>query len=234
MTASFAITIEPRATIPVAGSDQVFPVRRIYCIGRNYAAHAREMGGDPNREPPFFFQKASDTVQNCPANGAIQHPYPTMTANYHHEVEMVVALKSGGRDIAEKDALSHVFGYAVGLDMTRRDLQDEAKTLKRPWEVGKSADHSAPVGPLYPASSVGHPAKGSISVSVNGEPRQSSDLSDMIWSVPEQIAILSRYFELKAGDIIFTGTPEGVGKVERGETMRAVIDGLGEISLHVV
>ncbi len=234
MTAVFAISIEPRATIPVVGSDQVFPVRRIYCIGRNYAAHAREMGGDPNREPPFFFQKASDTVQNCPANGTVQHPYPTMTANYHHEVEMVVALKSGGRDIAEKDALSHVFGYAVGLDMTRRDLQDEAKTLKRPWEVGKSADHSAPVGPLYPVSSVGHPAKGSISVSVNGEPRQSSDLSDMIWSVPEQIAILSRYFELKAGDIIFTGTPEGVGKVQRGETMRAVIDGLGEISLHIV
>lgn len=234
MTVSFAIEIEPRATLPIMGTDQVFPIRRIYCIGRNYAAHAREMGGDPSREAPFFFQKASDAVQVCPDDTSVRHPYPTMTSNYHHEVEMVVALKSGGRDIPEKDALSHVFGYAVGLDMTRRDLQDEAKTLKRPWEVGKSADHSAPVGPLHPVSSVGHPAKGSISVSINGEPRQSSDLSDMIWSVPEQIAILSSYFELKAGDIIFTGTPEGVGKVERGETMRAAIDGLGEISLLVV
>ena len=157
-----------------------------------------------------------------------------MTSNYHHEVEMVVALKSGGRNIEEKDALTHVFGYAVGLDMTRRDLQDEAKAAKRPWEVGKSADHSAPVGPLHPVSSVGHPSRGKISVSVDGEPRQSSDLSDMIWSVPEQISILSRYFELKAGDIIFTGTPEGVGKVERGQTMRAYVEGLGAISLAVV
>ena len=233
MSVPFAIAIEPRATLPVMGSDAVFPVRRIYCIGRNYAAHAREMGGDPNREAPFFFQKASDAVQACPADTTIQHPYPPMTSNYHHEVEMVVALKSGGRDILESDALSHVFGYAVGLDMTRRDLQDEAKTLKRPWEVGKSADYSAPVGPLHPVSSVGHPSRGKISVSVNGESRQSSDLSDMIWSVPEQIAILSRYFELKAGDIIFTGTPEGVGKVERGQTMRAYIEGLGAISLQV-
>jgi len=233
MSVSFAIEIEPRATLPVMGSDAVFPVRRIYCIGRNYAAHAREMGGDPSREAPFFFQKASDTLQLCPPDTTVQHPYPSMTSNYHHEVEMVVALKSGGRDIPESDALSHVFGYAVGLDMTRRDLQDEAKTLKRPWEVGKSADHSAPVGPLHPVSSVGHPSRGKISVSVNGESRQSSDLSDMIWSVPEQIAILSRYFELKAGDLIFTGTPEGVGKVEHGQTMRAYIEGLGAISLQV-
>ncbi|MEI6398888.1 MAG: fumarylacetoacetate hydrolase family protein [Pseudomonadota bacterium] len=234
MTIPYAIDIEPRATIPVAGGSTVFPLRRIYCIGRNYAAHAREMGGDPTREAPFFFQKAADAVQFCPENETVQHPYPTMTSNYHHEVEMVVALKSGGRNIEAKDALTHVFGYAVGLDMTRRDLQDEAKAAKRPWEVGKSADHSAPVGPLHPVSSVGHPSRGKISVSVDGEPRQSSDLSDMIWSVPEQISILSRYFELKAGDIIFTGTPEGVGKVERGQTMRAYVEGLGAISLAVV
>ena len=186
MTIPYAIDIEPRATIPVAGGSTVFPVRRIYCIGRNYAAHAREMGGDPTREAPFFFQKAADAVQFCPENETVQHPYPTMTSNYHHEVEMVVA------------------------------------------------DHSAPVGPLHPVSSVGHPSRGKISVSVDGEPRQSSDLSDMIWSVPEQISILSRYFELKAGDIIFTGTPEGVGKVERGQTMRAYVEGLGAISLAVV
>jgi fumarylpyruvate hydrolase len=234
MATPFAIDIEARTIIPVAGGSTVFPVRRIYCIGRNYAAHAREMGGDPSREAPFFFQKATDTLQFCPENETIQHPYPTMTTNYHHEVEMVVALKSGGRDIAEGDALSHVFGYAVGLDMTRRDLQDEAKANRRPWEVGKSSDYSAPVGPLHPVSSVGHPSRGKISVSVDSEPRQSSDLSDMIWSVPEQISILSRYFELKAGDIIFTGTPEGVGPVERGQTMRAYIEGLGAIALAVV
>ena len=221
MATPFAIDIEARTIIPVAGGSIVFPVRRIYCIGRNYAAHAREMGGDPSREAPFFFQKATDTLQFCPENETIQHPYPTMTTNYHHEVEMVVALKSGGRDIAEGDTLSHVFGYAVGLDMTRR-------------EVGKSSDYSAPVGPLHPVSSVGHPSRGKISVSVDSEPRQSSDLSDMIWSVPEQISILSRYFELKAGDIIFTGTPEGVGPVERGQTMRAYIEGLGAIALAVV
>ncbi|MEI6399739.1 MAG: fumarylacetoacetate hydrolase family protein, partial [Pseudomonadota bacterium] len=177
MSAPYAIDSEPRVTLPVAGGKTVFPVRRIYCIGRNYAAHAREMGGDPTRETPFFFQKAADTLQFCPEDKTVNHPYPSMTNNYHHEVEMVVALKSGGRDLTEQDALSHVFGYAVGLDMTRRDLQDEAKAMKRPWEVGKSADHSAPIGPLHPVSSVGHPARGKISVSVDGEPRQSSDLS---------------------------------------------------------
>jgi len=234
MTAPFAIDIEPRATIPVAGENSVFPVRRIYCIGRNYAAHTREMGGDPTKEAPFFFQKAVDTIQFCPENETVHHPYPPMTSNYHHEVEMVVALKSGGRDIAEADALSHVFGYAVGLDMTRRDLQEEAKATRRPWETGKSSDYSAPIGPLHRVASVGHVSRGKISVSVDDEPRQSSDLSDMVWSVPEQISILSRYFELKAGDIIFTGTPEGVGKVERGQTMRAHIDGLGTITLSVV
>lgn len=220
--------------IPVAGTDHLFPVRRIYCIGRNYAAHAREMGADPTREPPFFFQKAADTVQVCPTGERVPHVYPPMTANYHFEAEMVVALKSGGRDISESDALNHVFGYAVGLDMTRRDLQDEAKALRRPWEVGKSADHSAPVGLLHPVTDVGHPARGSITLRVNDVVKQDADLSAMIWSVSEQIAILSRYFELKAGDLIFSGTPEGVGAVTKGDHLHVAIDTLGAIDLVVV
>lgn len=234
MSESYAIAIEPRPALPVAGSDKLFPVRRVYCIGRNYAAHTREMGGDPTREPPFFFAKAADTLQPVPAGQTVDHPYPPQSSNYHHEIEMVVALKSGGRDIPESDALNHVFGYAIGLDMTRRDLQDEAKQLRRPWETGKSSDLSGPVGPIHPVSEVGHPAKGAIGVSVNGAAKQHGDLSDMIWSVAEQIAILSRFYELKAGDMIFSGTPEGVGKVERGDVMVGSIEGLGEISLKVV
>ena len=234
MSADYAIAIAPRPTIAISGSDQVFPVRRIYCIGRNYAAHAREMGADPTREPPFFFQKASDTIQNCPEGKVVDHPYPAMTENYHFEAEMVVALKSGGRDIAIEKALDHVFGYAVGLDMTRRDLQDEAKTLKRPWEVAKSADHSAPMGPLHRADDIGHPSTGAITLSVDCTIKQNADLKDMIWSVPEQIAILSRYFELAAGDLIFSGTPEGVGAVKRGETMHVEIAGIGAIDVKVV
>lgn len=234
MSADYAIAIAPRPTLAISGSDQVFPVRRIYCIGRNYAAHAREMGADPTREPPFFFQKASDTIQICPEGQVVDHPYPPMTENYHFEAEMVVALKSGGRDITVDKALDHVFGYAVGLDMTRRDLQDEAKTLKRPWEVAKSADHSAPIGPLHRADTIGHPHAGAITLSVDGTSKQNADLSDMIWSVPEQIAILSRYFELAAGDIIFSGTPEGVGAVKRGETMHVGIAGIGAIRVKVV
>ena len=226
--------IEPRALLPIAGTEAMFPVRRIYCIGRNYAAHAREMGADPTREPPFFFQKAADTVQICPQGETVSHSYPPMTANYHFEAEMVVALQSGGRDIAETDALSHVFGYAVGLDMTRRDLQDEAKALRRPWEVSKSADHSAPIGLLHPVAAVGHLARGTIRLAVNDVVKQNADLSAMIWSVPEQIAILSRYFELKAGDLIFSGTPEGVGAVVKGDRLKVSIDTLGAIDLVVV
>lgn len=234
MSSHYAIPIAPRPTVFVANSDLVFPVRRIYCIGRNYAAHAREMGADPTREPPFFFQKASDTIQTCPEGQVVDHPYPPMTENYHFEAEMVVALKSGGRDIAVETALDHVFGYAVGLDMTRRDLQDEAKTLKRPWEVAKSADHSAPMGPLHRADDIGHPNAGAITLSVDGVIKQNADLKDMIWSVPEQIAILSRYFELAAGDLIYSGTPEGVGAVKRGETMHVTIAGVGAIEVKVV
>ena len=234
MTESFVIDIKPRATLPVEGTSLIFPVRRIYCIGRNYAAHAREMGADPTREPPFFFQKAADTIQVCPPGVTVEHPYPPMTSNYHFEAEMVVALKSGGRDIAAAKALGHVFGYAVGLDMTRRDLQDEAKVLRRPWEIGKSADHSAPISPINPAAVIGHPMMGRIRLDVNDATRQDSDLADMIWSVPEQIAALSLYFELKAGDLIFSGTPEGVGAVTRGDRIHASINGIGAINLVVV
>jgi len=220
--------------LPVAGTDDLFPVRRVYCVGRNYAAHAREMGGDPTREPPFFFMKPADALQAVPEGQAVEHPYPPQTRNYHFEIEMVVALARGGRDIPVADALEHVFGYAVGLDMTRRDLQDEAKQLRRPWELGKAADLSGPVGPLHPAARIGHPAAGAISLSVDGAVRQQADLSDMIWSVAEQIAYLSAYFELFPGDVIFSGTPDGVGAVTQGQTMTGAIAGLGEIRLRVV
>jgi fumarylpyruvate hydrolase len=199
---TYAIDVEPRHAIPVAGSALLFPVRRVYCIGRNYAAHAREMGANPDREPPFFFNKAADCLLPIPAAGGIL-PYPSQTKSYHHEIEMVVALKSGGTDLPVEGALAHVFGYGIGLDMTRRDLQDVAKEMRRPWEVAKSADHSGPVGPIHPVEAVGHPARGTIRLDVNGQTRQSSDLSAMIWSVAEQIAILSQFYELKAGDVIF-------------------------------
>lgn len=230
---SYVISVDPRPALPVVGADKLFPVRRVYCIGRNYAAHAREMGGDPTREPPFFFAKAADALQPVPDGVATMHPYPPQTSSYHHEIEMVVALGSGGRDIPVDKALDHVFGYAVGLDMTRRDRQDEAKKLARPWEVAKSADFSGPVGPIHPVAKVGHPATGKIELLVDGQVKQTSDLSAMIWSVAEQIAILSTYFELKAGDVIFSGTPEGVGAVARGQTMTGSVEGLGSIVLKV-
>jgi fumarylpyruvate hydrolase len=192
------------------------------------------MGHDPDRDPPFFFLKAPDAVQPVAEGVMTDHPYPPKTANYHHEIELVVALHRGGRDIAVEDALSHVFGYAVGLDMTRRDLQDEAKNLRRPWDVSKSADLSAPMGPLHPASAIGHPSQGAVSLAVNGAPRQTGDLNDMIWSVAEQIAILSQHFELMPGDLIFTGTPEGVGAVGRGDQLEATIAGVGTIALTIV
>jgi fumarylpyruvate hydrolase len=231
---AFVVPPPEPVAIPVAGSSDLFPVRRVYCVGRNYAAHAREMGGDPTREPPFFFMKPADALQVVPEGATVDHPYPPGTGNYHFEIEMVVALGSGGRDIPVDQALDHVFGYAVGLDMTRRDLQEEAKGLRRPWELGKAADLSGPIGPLRPASAVGHPARGAISLTVDGQPRQSADIADMIWSVAEQVTYLSRYFELKAGDVIFSGTPEGVGKVERGQAMTGAVAGLGEIRLRVV
>ncbi|MFZ4532323.1 MAG: fumarylacetoacetate hydrolase family protein, partial [Alsobacter sp.] len=205
--------------IPIVGSTEVFPVRRVYCIGRNYAAHAREMGSDPNREPPFFFQKPTDAIQNVAVGTVADHAYPTLTKNYHYEVELVAALKSGGRSIPADKALDHVFGYAVGLDMTRRDLQRAMGDEKKPWEIGKSFDSSAPIGPIHPVSTVGHFAKGAISLSVNGQVKQTSDLANMIWSVAEQIAKLSEAFELLPGDIIYSGTPENVGPVVRGDVL---------------
>src|SRR5579863_1531992 len=188
----------PAITIPIAGERGVFPVRRIYCIGRNYAAHAIERGSDPTREPPFFFQKPTDAIHYVRIGEVADHPYPSLTKNYHHEVELVAALKSGGTNIAPENALDHVYGYALGLDMTRRDLQNGMAAEKKPWEIGKSFDHAAVIGPLHPATKTGHFTRGAISLAINGNVRQSSDLDKMIWSVAEQIAKLSEAFELKA------------------------------------
>lgn len=222
--------VRPAATpaVPVSGGGS-FPVRRIYCVGRNYAAHTREMGGDPDREAPFFFQKNPDDIAT---DG--RFPYPPVSSDVHHEIELVVALARGGCDIDEAAALEHVYGYAVGLDMTRRDLQAAAKTARRPWEVGKAFAASAPIAPIRPVSEIGHPARGAITLSVNGEARQAGDLSQMIWSVPEQIAILSRYFALAPGDLIFSGTPAGVGPVRRGDTLIGEIEGVGRLETQVV
>ena len=222
--------IEPRALLPIAGTEAMFPVRRIYCIGRNYAAHAREMGADPTREPPFFFQKAADTVQICPQGETVSHSYPPMTANYHFEAEMVVALQSGGRDIAETDALSHVFGYAVGLDMTRRDLQFKMREQGRPWEIGKAFDHSAPVGVLHRRAETGDVSSAHITLTVNGEVRQQSQLTHLIWSVAETIANLSTLFALQPGDLVFTGTPGATSQLSAGDRVEVEVGGVGVLS----
>ncbi|RXG96754.1 FAA hydrolase family protein [Bradyrhizobium zhanjiangense] len=221
-------------TIPIVGETQVFQVRRIYCIGRNYAAHAIERGSDPNREPPFFFQKPTDAIQNVAVGEVADHPYPSLTKNYHHEVELVAALKSGGTNIPVEKALDHVYGYALGLDMTRRDLQNGMAAEKKPWEIGKSFDHAAVLGPIHPASKTGHFEKGAISLTVNGTVRQNSDLSKMIWSVAEQIAKLSEAFELKAGDIIYSGTPENVGPVVKDDVLVCKLEGLPDMSIKIV
>ena len=215
--------------MPVQGSDAAFPVRRVYCIGRNYAAHAIEMGHDPDREPPFFFQKNPD---NLDAGGSFV--YPAHSSDVHHEVELVVGLGKGGMNIPVDEALDCVWGYAVGLDMTRRDLQGIAKQMGRPWEIGKAFEGSAPVGPMRPASEIGHPAAGRIVLKVNGEVRQEGDLNQMIWKIPEMIAYLSEYFELAAGDVIMTGTPSGVGAVVRGDLMEAHVEGVGDLVVRVV
>jgi fumarylpyruvate hydrolase len=215
--------------LPVAGSDQLFPVRRLYCVGRNYAEHAIEMGHDPNREPPFFFQKNPDSLV---LDG--RFPYPAASSDVHFEIELVVALKSGGSDIPVERAMDCVFGYAVGLDMTRRDLQGEAKKLGRPWEVGKSFEASAPCGPIVPASQIGHPAAGAVWLDVNGKRRQTGDLAQLIWKIPETISYLSGLFKLAPGDVIMTGTPAGVGAVQRGDVMKGGVEGVGEIEVRVV
>jgi len=227
---SFAIAEPERPSLAVAGGSALFPVRRIYCVGRNYADHAREMGHDPTREPPFFFMKPADAVL---ADG-MPVPYPPGTANLHHEVELVVALGRQGRSVEPADALDLVFGYAVGNDLTRRDLQAAAKAKGQPWEVAKGFDHSAPISALKPALDIGHPAKGAITLAVNGQMRQQGDLADMTWSVPEIIAHLSRLFVLMPGDLIFTGTPAGVGPVGPGDVMEAAIEGVGSLTTKVV
>ncbi|MFD0980604.1 fumarylacetoacetate hydrolase family protein [Tropicimonas aquimaris] len=226
---NYVISTPPVVAIPVAGSEAMFPVRRVYCIGRNYAAHAIEMGHDPDREPPFFFQKNPD---NLDVSG--EFPYPPHTEDVHHEIEMLVALKSGGRNIPLDQALDHVYGYGVSLDMTRRDLQGEMKKMGRPWEIGKAFERSAPCGPVHPASEVGHPSEGLVQLKVNGKVTQEGDLNQMIWKVPEMISYLSEYFELAAGDVILSGTPSGVGPVVRGDRMEASVAGLGELSVAVV
>ena len=233
-TSDDVLFAQPGSFIPVVGTGQRLQVRRIYCVGRNYAAHAREMGSDPTREPPFFFQKPTDAIQLVPEGVTIDHTYPQMTKNYHYEVELVAALGKGGRNIPVDEALDHVFGYAVGLDMTRRDLQRAMGDIKKPWEVGKAFDHSAVVSHLHPASSVGHLNKGAIWLKVNGETRQSSDLANMTWNVAEQIANLSQFYELFPGDIIYCGTPENVGPVVVGDLMEGHIDGLYDIGVRVV
>ena len=220
----------PQPALRVTGSDKLFPVHRIYCVGRNYADHAIEMGHDPNREPPFFFQKNPD----CLLTDGRDFPYPSATKDVHFEMEMVVALGKGGSDIATENALDHVFGYAVGLDMTRRDLQGEAKKLGRPWEVGKAFEASAPCSAVVPATSIGHPAKGAVWLKVNGAERQRGDLDQLIWKVPETISYLSTLFKLQAGDLIYTGTPAGVGAILPGDEMIGGVDGIGEIRVRVV
>lgn len=231
---SYVIPPAPIPAVPVAGSADSFPVRRIYCVARNYAAHAREMGGDPERDPPFFFCKPADAVVPVAAGSTADVAYPPETANYHHEVELVVAIGKRGRNIAVDAANEHVWGYAVGFDMTRRDLQFALRDKGRPWELGKAFDHSAPIAPLVPADRSGHPTRGRVWLTVNGKLRQEGDLSDLIWSVPETIAHLSKYFELAPGDLIFTGTPEGVGPVVRGDTLTGGVEGLGELSIRIV
>jgi len=217
------------AALPVRGSSDLFPVHRIYCVGRNYAAHAIEMGHDPNKEPPFFFQKNPDNLLV-----GKDFPYPPMSSDVHHEIEMVVALKSGGVNISVEQAMDHVWGYAVGLDMTRRDLQGKAKDAGRPWEVGKAFEHSAPCSELVPAGQIGHPSSGAVWLKVNGETRQQGDLNQLIWKVPEMIAFLSELFELKAGDLIMSGTPSGVAAVRRGDDLHGFVEGVGELKLKVV
>jgi fumarylpyruvate hydrolase len=225
----YAIPPPPVASLAIAGSHARFPVRRIYCVGRNYAEHAREMGGDPDREPPFFFAQPADAIV------ADDHafPYPPQTQDVHHEMELVVALGTGGANLAEARALDHVFGYAAGLDMTRRDLQAAAKKAGRPWDTAKGFDHAAPCGAIMPAARIGHPTAGAIWLKVNGELRQNSDLSQMIWRVPEVIAYLSTLFTLAPGDLIYTGTPAGVAAVHRGDVMEGGVDGVGTVVAKV-
>ncbi len=225
----FVIEKPPVCAIPVVNSSSLFPIRRVYCIGRNYALHAVEMGHDPSREDPFFFQKNSE---NLDPSG--EFPYPPRSSDVHHEVELAVMLKSGGTDIRVERSLDHVFGYAISIDMTRRDLQSMQKDLRRPWEISKAFERSAPVGPVHAAAETGHLSEGRIILKVNGETRQEGDLNQMIWKVPEMISCLSEYLELAAGDVVLSGTPSGVSAIDRGDVMEAAIDGLGSLTVNVI
>lgn len=232
MAMSYAFDPVPQAALPILGDARLFPVHRIYCVGRNYEAHAREMGAT-QREAPFFFMKPADAVVAIPADSTGRIAYPPATANLHHEVELVVAIGKDGANIAKAAARDHIWGYAIGLDLTRRDLQQAAKDKRHPWETGKSFDQSAPVGPLHPLATTGLLTHGAIWLDVDGQRRQSGDLADLIWSVEEIIEHLSGLFELRRGDLIFTGTPEGVGTVKPGQRMDCGIDGLGALSVSV-
>jgi fumarylpyruvate hydrolase len=220
---------QPQSVVPVAGSAQHFPVRRIFCVGRNYAEHAREMGFDPDREPPFFFTKPADAVVH---DGATL-PYPPLTENFHYEAELVVAIGQEGRNLSIEDSLLHVWGYAVGNDLTRRDLQIQAREKGRPWDWGKAFDHSAVIGPIHPVAEVGHPAKGSIRLTVNDVVKQDADLAELIWTVPEIISILSHAMTIKPGDLIMTGTPAGVGALVPGDVCVVSIEGLGRLTTKI-
>ncbi|EEQ1667461.1 fumarylacetoacetate hydrolase family protein [Escherichia coli] len=227
---------EPQApvTVPVVGSDKQFPVRRVYCVGRNYAAHAREMGFDPDREPPFFFCKPADAVIPVAAGETLALPYPAQTDNYHYEIELVVAIGKKGSDIPLEHAHEYVWGYATGLDMTRRDRQMEMRQMGRPWEIGKAFDLSAPIAPLHKARDIGGIDNAPIWLQVNGEDHQRSDIRHLIWSVNETISYLSGFFELQPGDLIFTGTPEGVGPVVKGDVISGNVEGLTPIAVKIV
>ena len=224
---TYAIPAPTVTTLPVDGSDTVFPVLRIFCVGRNYAEHAMEMGGDPDREPPFFFMKPAVAI--VPSGSRL--PFPSGTDNLHHEIELVVAIGKGGQRIAPDEALDHVFGYTVGLDMTRRDLQDAAKQARRPWDMAKGFEQSAPMSAVLPAAAIGHPSAGAIWLRVNRDLRQEGDLAQQIWNVPETIAYLSTLVELRPGDLIMTGTPKGVGRVQRGDRLEGHIDGVGDLTV---
>lgn len=228
----FAFPPSTVAAVPVAGSDALFPVHRIYCVGRNYVEHAKEMGGT-GREAPFFFMKPADAVLPVPYGTTGEMPYPSLTNDLHHEIELVVAIGKGGKEIATADAHQHIWGYAVGLDMTRRDLQAEAKKLGRPWCTAKGFDHSAPIAPIHPVARTGFIASGEIRLDVNGATRQKSNIDKLIWNVAETIEHLSKYYTLQPGDLIFTGTPEGVAAVGKGDLLEGGIEGLGELKLRI-
>ena len=230
---SFVFPPSPTIAVPVVGQSATFPVHRVYCVGRNYAEHAKEMGFT-GREPPFFFMKPADAVLPVAEGEIGRMPYPSLTQSLHHEVELVVALASGGKSIAAADAMRHIWGYAVGLDMTRRDLQGEAKKLGRPWDVGKSFDHSAPIGPVRRAADCRVDAETTISLDVNGQRRQQSTIGKLIWNIGEIVEHLSAAWELQAGDLIFTGTPEGVAAVGRGDTLKAEVSGVGSLQVTLV